>query len=115
MRISDWSSDVCSSDLGSIALLAFIFGDYATQILSLGPLSSAIYGALVILVITTLNWIGVHFGARAQNSLTIIEVLGLLLVRPAVLLLAPATPSAIAATDGKSSVWGKRGDVRVHL
>src|SRR3546814_2397412 len=40
---------------GSIALLAFIFGDYATQILSLGPLSSAIYGALVILVITTLN------------------------------------------------------------
>src|SRR3546814_15847946 len=29
---------------GSIALLAFIFGDYATQIPSLGPLSSAIFG-----------------------------------------------------------------------
>src|SRR3546814_9837594 len=84
---------------GSIALLAFIFGDYATQILSLGPLSSAIYGALVILVITTLNWIGVHFGARAQNSLTIIEVLGLLLVIAAGLLLAPAAPSEIAATS----------------
>src|SRR3546814_3121792 len=52
----------------ALPIFAFILGDYATQILSLGPLSSAIYGALVILVITTLNWIGVHFGARAQNS-----------------------------------------------
>src|SRR3546814_14640484 len=87
---------------GSISLLAFIFGDYATQSLSLGPLSSAIYGALVILVITTLNWIGVHFGARAQNSLTIIEVLGLLLVIAAGLLLAPAAPSEIAATSERA-------------
>src|SRR3546814_20057377 len=95
---------------GSIALLAFIFGDYATQILSLGPLSSAIYGALVILVITTLNWIGVHFGARAQNSLTIIEVLGLLLVIAAGLLLAPAAPSELAAPS--ESAFGIRSAER---
>src|SRR3546814_11721671 len=58
---------------GSIALLAFIFGDYATQILSLGPLSSATYGALVIQVITTLTWIVVPSRARAQNSLPPLE------------------------------------------
>lgn len=75
---------------GSIALLAFICGDYASELLRLGPASSTIYSVLVILLITGLNWAGIHFGARAQNWLTILEVFGLLLVAAAGLLFAPA-------------------------
>lgn len=77
---------------GSIALLAFIFGDYATQLFSLGPQSSAVYGALVVVAITMLNWAGVRFGTRVQNVLTVAEVAGLLLVIVAGLLIAPEAP-----------------------
>lgn len=81
---------------GSIALLAFIFGDYATQILSLGPLSSSIYGAMIVIAVTAINWVGVRFGTRAQNWLTAAEVLGLLTIVLVGLLLVPAAPPAVS-------------------
>jgi amino acid transporter len=40
---------------GSIALLAFVFGDYASEILRLGTFSSSIYAAIVISLLTVLN------------------------------------------------------------
>lgn len=88
---------------GSIALLAFIFGDYATHILDLGPLSSTWYGMLVVLAITALNWAGVRFGTGVQNWLTAIEVLGLVLVIAAGLLVAPAAPHQ-TVVSGESSL-----------
>src|SRR4029079_11909480 len=73
---------------GSIALLTFIFGDYATRLLDMGPRSTSIYAALAVVVISTLNWAGIRFGTRAQNILTLVEVLGLLLVAVAGLFMA---------------------------
>ena len=37
---------------GSIALLAFVFGDYASQLYPLGPNSPAIYACIVVLVLS---------------------------------------------------------------
>jgi basic amino acid/polyamine antiporter, APA family len=65
---------------GSIALLAFAFGDYASQILSLGNHSSALYAAAIVILLTGLNLMGIRHGTRAQNFLTLLEVLGLVLV-----------------------------------
>ena len=65
---------------GSIVLLAFVFGDYASQVLSLGSYSSAIYAAIAIALFTGLNLISVNQGKWTQNGLAIAEVLGLLLV-----------------------------------
>jgi basic amino acid/polyamine antiporter, APA family len=65
---------------GSIALLAFVFGDYMTQVLSLGTYSSAIWGAASVLALTWVNVRGVRQGTGTQVLLTIVEVLGLLLV-----------------------------------
>jgi amino acid transporter len=65
---------------GSIALLAFVFGDYMSQVVPLGAYSSAIWGAGSILALTWLNVRGVRQGTGAQVLLTIVEVLGLLLV-----------------------------------
>jgi len=65
---------------GSIALLAFVFGDYMTQVLPLGQHSAALWGAASIVVLTWLNVRGVRQGAAAQVLLTIVEVVGLLLV-----------------------------------
>ena len=84
---------------GSIALLAFVFGDYMSRVVSLGPSSSAIYAAMTVIVLTVLNIIGLRESSRAQNVLTILEVSGLLLVALAgVLATTPvAAPAAAAA------------------
>lgn len=65
---------------GSIALLAFIFADYATQIYSLGEFSSVIYASIIVSVLTVVNIIGIHTGAGAQKLLTTLEVLGILII-----------------------------------
>lgn len=65
---------------GSIALLGFVFGDYASQLLRLGNYSSAIYATAAIACLTGLNIIGVKQGKWTQNLLTAAKVLGLLLV-----------------------------------
>lgn len=65
---------------GSVALLAFIFGDYATQIYSLGEYSSVIYAAIIVSLLTALNIIGIKMGAGAQKFLTTVEVLGIIVI-----------------------------------
>lgn len=76
---------------GSIALLAFIFGDYMAQIYSLGEYSSVIYAALVVITLTGINIIGVNFGAGAQKLLTTVEVLGILIIIVVGFFFAPAS------------------------
>lgn len=65
---------------GSVALLAFVFGDYASQLFRLGEYSPSIYAALVVVILTVLNVLGVKQGTRTQNYLTVVEVFSLLLV-----------------------------------
>ncbi len=66
--------------IGSISLLAFVFGDYASEVFLLGEFSERIYATLVVLMLTSLNAVGVHHDTRAQNLLTVVEVLGVLLI-----------------------------------
>jgi len=65
---------------GSIALLGFVFGDYASQIFRLGEYSSAIYAALAVVAMTTLNIMNVHFGRWLQRTLTLGTLAGLIAV-----------------------------------
>ena len=74
---------------GSIALLAFITGDYLSQIYHLGDYSSGIYGALVVISLTGINLIGINVGIGAQKLLTTLEVLGVLLITVIGLFFAP--------------------------
>ncbi|MGL4575819.1 MAG: APC family permease [Burkholderiaceae bacterium] len=88
---------------GSIALLAFVFGDYMTQILPLGAASSALYAVAALLVLTWVNVRGIRSSANTQTWLTAVEVAGLLLIVVAGLFLvsngstAAAPPAASAA------------------
>ena len=65
---------------GAIALLAFVFGDYFSQVLSLGPHSSALWAFAIVVVLTAVNMLGIHASSRIQFWLTLFEVLGLLAV-----------------------------------
>jgi basic amino acid/polyamine antiporter, APA family len=82
---------------GSVALLAFIFGGYATQLYSLGEFSSMIYAALVIAVLTIINIIGIQFGAGTQKLLTTLQILGIVTILIAGFFFAPAQAAATAA------------------
>lgn len=75
---------------GSIALLAFIFADYASQVYSLGNYSEAVYAFSVITILTALNILGLTLGASAQKIFTIVEVGGIFLIIIAGLFFAPA-------------------------
>ncbi|MBD2772737.1 APC family permease [Iningainema tapete] len=65
---------------GSIAVLAFALGDYASQLLRLGNYSSSIYAGGAIALLTGLNILGIKQSKWTQNWLAVAQVLGLLLV-----------------------------------
>jgi basic amino acid/polyamine antiporter, APA family len=90
---------------GSIALLAFVFGDYASQILPLGNFSAGIYAAVAIAFLTALNMFGVKHSKRLQNWLTITTILGLLAIIMIGLTLPTGTSSPAPATAAPRS-WG---------
>lgn len=93
---------------GPLAVLGYTFGDYASNVYSLGPSSSALYAALTILLFTAINVCGIRETRNTQNILTIFEVFGLIAVIVAgILLLAPTTsaaPAAAAETTG-TTAW----------
>ncbi len=63
--------------VGSIALIAFILGDYATLIFDLGTYSSSIYAGVTVFILTALNIMGTSHSRRTQNTLTSIIILAL--------------------------------------
>ena len=56
---------------GAIAAIAFVFGDYATQLLPLGSRSNVLYALLAVVGITLLNVAGTRGSKRAQTILTV--------------------------------------------
>jgi len=52
---------------GSIALLAYVFGDYASEILPLGAFPGSIYAASAIVLFTAINILGLRQGKGVQN------------------------------------------------
>ncbi|WP_324132222.1 APC family permease [Bosea sp. (in: a-proteobacteria)] len=59
---------------GAIAAVAFVLGDYAAQIVPLGPYGPAIYAAAAIIVLTGLNVAGTIQSKTLQIAVTFIEV-----------------------------------------
>ncbi|OAI53101.1 hypothetical protein AYO46_03710 [Betaproteobacteria bacterium SCGC AG-212-J23] len=63
---------------GAIAAVAFVFGDYASQIASLGERSSAIYAGLSVIALTALNFAGTLQTKTLQKVLETILIASLL-------------------------------------
>jgi len=86
---------------GSIALLAFVFGDYMSKVVNLGPHSTALWAVGVVVAMTLINLIGLHAASWVQTCLTMIEVTGLLCVAVAGFVLsgdAPASPALFSSS-----------------
>lgn len=73
---------------GSIAAAAFIYGEYAQQLLPLGSWGPALHAAMVVFVLTALNLAGTHPTKCLQTLFTSVTVLALLSVIAGGLLMA---------------------------
>jgi amino acid transporter len=89
---------------GSIALLAFVFGDYMSKAYSLGAHSSAIWAVAIVVVMTVVNLIGINAASWVQTLLTIVEVTGLVCVAVAGFLVAPDAPASPALFSSTPSL-----------
>jgi len=81
--------DCCRFDRG----VRLLFGDYMSRVIHLGPQSSAIWAALVVAILTAVNYVGIREGKLTQNFFTFLECGGLVLIVVARwILLAPQVP-----------------------
>ena len=86
---------------GSIAAVAFIYGDYAQTLLPLGVYGPAIHGASAVVLLTLLNVVGTVESKRLQLILTGATISALLIVSIVGFTLADANTSASVS----HSVW----------
>jgi amino acid transporter len=90
---------------GSIAVFAYLFGDYMSRVIKLGPYSSPIWAALIVTVLTIINYIGIREGKATQNIFTVLEVGGLVIIVVAGLIFAPEATSSAAGPTSASGPW----------
>lgn len=86
---------------GSIALLAFVFGDYLGQIFPLPGHSSGIYAAAAVVILTALNIMGLRLSKWTQHFMTWLTLSGMILIIVAGLVVEPTVnspPPAAAST-----------------
>jgi amino acid transporter len=90
---------------GAIALLAYVLGDYAAELLPLGAWASPLYAGLIVIVLTATNVVGVRQGAATQNVLTALQVGGILFIAVAGLA-APAAPPSPGGPPPSTGTFG---------
>jgi amino acid transporter len=91
---------------GAIAAVAFVLGDYANQVLPLGPAGPALYAGLAVVLFTGLNVVGTLQSKSLQVVITFIEVGLILLIIVLGLLNAGAAAPASAPSGTGSSALG---------
>lgn len=87
---------------GSLALLAFVFEDYARELLPVRPPAGVLAGGMVVAVML-LNVAGLRIARGVQNALTVALVLALVALVAAGFLVDPAPAPAAAAAAGEGA------------
>jgi amino acid transporter len=85
---------------GAIAAVAFVFGDYASEMLRLGAKSSAIYAALAVVALTALNVVGTLESKNLQKLMQYLLFAGLAFIALAGLFAGAAPKPAAVASSG---------------
>lgn len=90
---------------GSIAMLAFVFGDYLSQLLP--PFfAPPFYAILAIVLMTSLNVIGTQLGTRTQKVLIAVKMTGLAAVLITGVALVPSLPTLETAAPNANGSFG---------
>lgn len=101
---------------GSLALVSFILGDYATLIVDLGRFSPAIYAALTVILLTGLNIVGTRHSRKTQMVLTSIIVVIILVISVSALVLVPsARESGLTSGESSGFTGGMAGSAMIFV
>jgi basic amino acid/polyamine antiporter, APA family len=92
---------------GAIAAIAFVFGDYASQLLPLGEKGSVIYAMLAVIAVTALNIAGTRGSKRLQTILTIALACAVLAVIIAGLSASAAPATATPAPSSSAPLFSQ--------
>ncbi len=95
---------------GDIAMMAFVFSDYAQGLFGTFAYASRIYAAAAVGVFTVINILGVRGGKWTQNVLTVVKAAGLVAIL-VVGLLAPGASSEPASQPASSQAVSSRAAV----
>jgi basic amino acid/polyamine antiporter, APA family len=85
---------------GAIAAVAFVFGDYASEMLRLGDKSSAIYAGIGVVALTVLNVVGTRESKTLQTVMQVALFAGLAFIALAGFLSGAPAKAAPAAQSG---------------
>jgi len=95
---------------GAIALVAFVYGDYAQGILPLGSYGPAIHAGIIIMIFTGINIAGTMQGKTAQQIFTAMDILAILMLIAAGLMVAvsggPQLPAPSTLVGGGPNMMG---------
>lgn len=95
---------------GSIALLAFVLGDYLASLAPLGPYASPIFAATAVIALTGLNIMGIRQSAGFQKTMFVLTLMGLAALCAAGL---SAVPAPQALTSGPVPSLGAIGTAMI--
>lgn len=87
---------------GAIAAVSFVFGEYASQIVSFGPQSNAIWAAIGVAVLTGLNLLGTLQSKGLQKVMEILLIASLAAIAIGGIALGGAQPAAAGPGAGGS-------------
>ena len=92
---------------GAIAVVAFIYGDYAQQLLPLGTHGATAHAALSVVILTALNVAGTRHSKRLQWLFTILTLAALAAVLTAALFTqAPVAPTPAPLAGNAAGLMG---------
>jgi amino acid transporter len=95
---------------GAIALVAFVYGDYAQAVMPLGPYGPALHAAFIIVVFSGINIAGTMQGKTAQKIFTATDILAILMLVAAGVTIAisgaGASTGSAALNTGTSGMIG---------
>jgi basic amino acid/polyamine antiporter, APA family len=87
---------------GAIAAVSFVFGEYASQIVSFGPQSNAIWAAIGVAVLTALNLLGTPQSKGLQKVMEVLLIAALAVIAIGGIAVgsAPAAPAQASGGGG---------------
>ncbi|MGE0339869.1 MAG: APC family permease [Xanthobacteraceae bacterium] len=99
---------------GAIAAVAFVYGEYISEVINLGRYSFALHGAIAVIALTWVNLIGLREASWTQNLFATLAIVALLLVILAAFYVGPQ-PAAKAAATAPASPFAAAGFAMVFI
>jgi APA family basic amino acid/polyamine antiporter len=99
---------------GAIAAVAFVYGEYISEVINLGRYSFAVHGALAIVILTIVNLIGLREASWTQNFFATLAILALVLVVLAAFYVGKQ-PAASAAATAPAAPFAAAGFAMVFI